>query len=388
MSNEDILRGRGTPASYKDNRGGAVLIPHPVIGIVKNNIDPTRSGRIQVFLDRLNSSEQDNPNNWTSVSYLSPFFGYTQNTSSKDGEGVYTSNPHSYGFWATPPDIGTEVICVFINGQSDFGYYIGSIPKPGMTHMVPAIGSSDSTVSNKGEAGSYGGATRLPVTEINNANKDKDGKSTLAYQARTVHSYQAAILNKQGLLRDPIRGTIGSSAVRESPSRVFGMSTPGRPIYKGGYTDETIKDAIKDKDSPDENYKVIGRRGGHSIVLDDGDLTGKDQLVRIRTSLGHQIMMHDKEQILSIIHANGQSWIELGKEGTIDLYSTNSVNIRTHGDLNMHADRDINLHAAKNLNIAAENINLETTKAASFKIGTDFKNYVMGKFTLKVDDAT
>ena len=171
----------------------------------------------------------------------------------------------------------------------------------------------------------------------------------------------------------------------KSPSRVFGISTPGRPIYKGGYDDSTIKDATKDKSIPDKNFSIIGRTGGHSIVLDDGDLEGKDQLMRFRTSTGHQILLSDSAQTLFIIHANGQSYIELGKEGTIDMYSTNSVNIRTQGDLNLHADNDININAAKNFNISAENIKMESSKGTTSYVGTTFKGYVKGEFTLKVD---
>lgn len=382
---EDITKTRGASAAFKDDRGGAVLIPSAVLGIVKNNIDPTRSGKIQVFLNRLGSSDQDNPAYWTTVSYLSPFFGSTPNTTSPDGFGDYVGNPNSYGFWATPPDLNTEVICIFLNGDPNFGYYIGSIPKPGLTHMVPAIGASDNVVPNQGEAQSYGGATRLPVSEINNANADQDNNPQLTKQPRPIHSYQAGIMFKQGLLRDPDRGPISSSSQRESPSRVFGMSTPGRPIYQGGYTDESIGEAVKDENVPDKNFQIVGRRGGHSFVMDDGDLTGKDQLVRLRTATGHQILMNDAAQTLFIIHANGQSYIELGKEGTIDMYSTNSVNIRTQGDLNLHADNNININAANDLNIAATNIRMESSVDTTQLVNGAFKNNTKGDFTVKAD---
>lgn len=385
MANSDEVRFKGSNKEYKDDRGGATLIPSAVVGIVKNNIDPTRSGRLEVFLKRLGSTGDDNPAYWTTVRYLSPFFGSTPNTAAPQGYGDYVGNPNSYGFWATPPDIGTEVICVFLNGDPNEGYYIGSIPKPGLTHMTPAIGASDSIIPNKGEAESYGGATRLPVSEINNANEKQSNNPTLAYQPRPIHSYQAAIYNKQGLLRDPDRGPISSSSVRESPSRVFGMSTPGRPIYQGGYTDATIGKAISDTSIPDKNFQVIGRTGGHSFVMDDGDIVGRDQLIRLRTATGHTILMNDAAQTLFIIHANGQSYIELGKEGTIDMYSTNSVNIRTQGDLNLHADRNININAGKDLNINAENVQVESEKATNMFTGTNFSQSVKGNFTNKVD---
>ena len=388
MSNHDFIFPRGLPSNYKDNRGGAALIPHPVIGIVKNNIDPTHTGKIEVWLGRLNDANQDNPRYWTPVRYLSPFFGSTQNTSSPDGEGKFKGNSHSYGMWATPPDIGTEVLCIFVGGDINFGYYIGCIPGSGLTHMVPATSASAKVVPNSEESETYGGASELPVTEYNDANKEKDNKEELVEQDRTVHSYQAGRLFKQGIVKDPVRGTITSSAARETPSNVFGISTPGRPYYKGGYTDESIEGAAQNEGTPDENFKVVGRKGGHSFVMDDGTLTGKNQLVRLRSGTGHMILMHDKEETMYIVHANGKTYIELNKEGAIDIYSTNSVNVRTHGDMNIHAERDINMFAKRNFNLKAnENINIESAKDTSIRASENFKQYTAKKHTVKVDDA-
>jgi hypothetical protein len=167
-------------------------------------------------------------------------------------------------------------------------------------------------------------------------------------------------MQQQGILRDKYRGPISTSATREASSRVgWGVSTPGRPVYQGGLTDEDIASKL---DLEPENYRVVTRRGGHSLIMDDGDIIGRDQLIRLRTALGHQILMSDDGQMLSILHSNGQTYIELGKEGTVDIFATNSVNVRTQGDLNLHADNDLNLDA-KNINInARENMTLNTDK--------------------------
>lgn len=388
MSNEDIIKQRGTLSNYKDDRGNAILYPHPIIGIVKNNVDTLRSGTIKVFLKRLNGPDENNPDYWTTVRYASPFFGYTPNTGSPDSDGTFKGNRNSYGFWATPPDIGTEVICVFINGQPDLGYYVASIPPQSLTHMVPAIAGSKTVIPNEGEAKGYGGASILPATEYNDANNKQDNSPQPNDEPRPIHSYQAAIMNKQGLIRDSDRGPISSSSTRESPSRVFGMSTPGRPIYKGGYGGEgqqSIVDAIKDSSVSDENLQVVGRLGGHTLVMDDGDLSGKDQLMRLRTSTGHMILMSDTAQTLFIIHANGQSYIELGREGTIDMYATNSVNIRTQGDLNLHADNDININAKNQLNLSANTVKLQSIESTTQYTGTTFKQFTKGDHTLKVN---
>jgi len=381
---EDYFKPRGRTKASEPDAGNAVTREVPVFGIVKDNIDPTRSGRLRVYISDLGGDDPDDSDSWTTVSYMTPFYGRTEPSGGDTGYGEFTTNSSSYGMWNSPPDIGTTVICMFVNGDPNYGFWIGCVPKPEALYMVPAIGSSDKVITNEGEANSYGGATRLPVTNMNSNNSAISDSPTFLNEPKPVHSYVASILSQQGLIRDPVRGTISTSAQRESPSRVgWGVSSPGRPIYEGGFTDESIADAATSGSK--DGLKIIARRGGHSIVMDDGDLTGADQLVRIRSALGHQILMSDDGQCLFIIHSNGQSWIELGKEGTIDMYATNSVNIRTQGDLNLHADNNINMHAAKQLNIQAESINMNSDKDTNHKIGTNYSVYTKGAETHKVD---
>jgi hypothetical protein len=381
----DEIKPRGSTKASKPDAGGAVIRSVPLFGIVKDNIDPVRSGRLQVYISDLGSKNPDDSSGWITVSYMSPFYGLTTPSSANMGYGEYIKNPNSYGMWNSQPDIGTTVICIFINGDPNYGYWIGCVPQAEALQMVPAIGGTDNIVANAGEAKGLGGAARLPVTNINTNNEGIANSNKFLTDAKPVHSYVASILAQQGLIRDPIRGVIGSSAQRETPSRVgWGVSTPGRPIYEGGFTDETIADAaINSKQQ--SGLKVVARRGGHTLVMDDGDILGRDQLVRIRSSLGHQILMSDDGQTLFIIHANGQSYIELGKEGTIDMYSTNSFNVRTQGDLNLHADNNININAGKQLNISADTIAISSEKETTQKVGTDFSLYASGKYTTKVD---
>jgi len=380
---QDNFKAKGQIKASKPDAGGGAIRSEPVLAIVKDNVDPTRSGRLQVYLSDFGSEDSNDSSTWVTVSFMTPFYGLTAASGSSTGYGSYLQNPSSYGMWFSPPDIGSKVICVFINGDPNYGYWIGCAPSPEALHMVPAIGASSNVILNEGEANSYGGSPVLPVSNMNVNNGSLANSDSFLAAAKPVHSYVASIYNQQGLLRDPIRGPISSSAQRESPSRVgWGVSSPGRPIYSGGYDDSTVADSL-DSATP-EKLTVIGRRGGHSIVLDDGDLVGKDQLIRIRTAMGHQIMMSDDGQCLNIMHSNGQSWIELGKEGTIDMYATNSVNIRTQGDLNLHADNNININAMKDLNIAADNINVSSKTDAKFRVGGTFTNYTLGSYTVKV----
>ncbi len=384
---QNVIKTKGATAESKPGAGGANLAPVPLIGIVKNNIDPTRAGRLWVYIEDNSGTDPDNSDSWKPVAFLSPFYGRTQPDSQDTGFGEYKLNPSSYGLWHSPPDIGTKVICLFVNGDMDYGFYIGCIPEPEALTMVPAIGATDNIIPNAGEAQSYGGAVRLPVTNINTNNKNISDKPSYLTEPKPVHSYTAGIMSQQGIIRDPVRGPISSSAQREPASRVgFGVSTPGRPIYKGGFDDTTIAQNLEKGTNP-ETLQVISRRGGHTFVMDDGDVIGRDNLVRIRTSLGHQILMSDDGQTLMILHSNGQSYIELGKEGTVDVFSTNSINLRTQGDLNLHADRDVNIQAAENINLRAKNVNVQADEHFKQKTGKDHQVATLGKHTIKVGGA-
>lgn len=49
---ENYQRSTGTSRSFKTGKGGAPAETGPFIGEVVNNVDPTRSGRLQVYIDR------------------------------------------------------------------------------------------------------------------------------------------------------------------------------------------------------------------------------------------------------------------------------------------------------------------------------------------------
>ena len=345
----------GRTKNFKFDRGGTPAEMGPFIGRIVNNIDGTRTGRLQVFIEQFATGQPStNPETWRWVRYLSPFYGVTEKNSTSAGAGSYPGNQQSYGMWFTPPDIGTSVMCFFVEGDPDQGYYVGSVIDNSLNHMLPAIGAAKQSqyiTQNKTQAAYFANAPQLPVTEINTANKEVDQNPRFFDQPKPVHSYQAAIFFQQGLDRDPERGPIISNAQRESPSTVYGISTPGQPIYQGGLDAATIRKQLGAGTVKPQDVTVIGRKGGHTLVMDDGDLENNNALFRLRTSKGHQIMMNDSENFFQIIHANGQTWIEFGQEGTVDVYSSNSVNIRTQGTINLHADKDINMYAGGNLSM-------------------------------------
>jgi hypothetical protein len=362
---ENVVRDKGRPNQYKFDRGGSPTEMGPFIGIVVNNVDPTRSGRLQVYIEEFGDTEKSGKPNltdkslWRTVSYCPPFFGSTPRNESQtsDDVGKFNVNNNSYGMWFVPPDTGVRVLCFFVAGDPNQGYYVGCIPQPQCNQMVPAIGAvpkEERLETNGAQLAYFNKAPLVPVTEINIANQGITDNPKFFDQKKPVHSYVAMTLFQQGLINDPVRGPINSSSQRESPSQCFGIITPGRGIYAGNLPfDKTFLRDVQNE-TP-EGAKITGRRGGHSLVMDDGDAKGKNNLVRLRTAHGHQILMSDDTNCFYIIHANGQTWLEFGQEGTVDVFSTNSVNVRTKGTINLHADEDVNIFAGNKLNMKSIN---------------------------------
>jgi hypothetical protein len=154
---ESVSRSRGRPSNYKQDRGGVPAEFGPFEGIVKSNVDPTRSGRLQVFIEAFTDggeAAENDDTKWTTVSYMQQFGGYTPASVSSGTNseiGTYPGNQNSYGMWFTPPDLGVKVLCVFVNGDRSQGYYIGTVPEQGLGSMLPGVASASTYDIGKNE---------------------------------------------------------------------------------------------------------------------------------------------------------------------------------------------------------------------------------------------
>jgi hypothetical protein len=335
--------------------------PYPYIGVIKNNLDPTRCGRLQVFIPELGGNPDDQAN-WRTVSHASPYMGYTSTELTAadipDVTNGFSHVSHTYGMWMVPPDIGVEVICVFVAGDPMRGYWIACVNSNLSRHMLPGLASSrniDTLNATANTKASYTVGTQAPVVEFNENISANDVNPNFYNIAKPIHEIQYSILKQQGLNEDTTRGTISSSSQRETPSHVFGISTPGRPVNDPADDPNYVRNLNAGRITEDY-YRVKARKGGHQFVMDDGSVLGDDQLVRLRTATGHQILMHDTEETIYVGHATGNSWIELSKTGSINIYSHSGVNLRSEGDINFHSDGNINLNADKNINLHAAKI--------------------------------
>ena len=347
---------------------GVSVTPYPLVGIVKDNLSPNRDGRIRVWIPDFGTNENDS-HGWKGVTYASPYFGSTYHATN-DTNNQFTSVNHTYGMWMTPPDIGSQVLCTFVNGDPNRGYWFACISAGPSSHMVPAIASSadidTSLVSNNIKASIVKSRQQyLPVAEFNH-NIPSNINGTMYANKKPVHEIQANILFMQGLDKDPRRGAISSSSQRETPSNVFGISTPGRPLTKDTADDPAYGSKVASGDIPSDQYQIPSRKGGHTFVMDDGDVKGVDQLIRLRTAAGHQILMNDDQSFVYIAHKNGTSWIEISDAG-INVYTNGDYSVRSEGNMNFHADGDINMQALGSINM--DSSDTTTMTSATIKIG-------------------
>lgn len=338
-------------------------------GIIRKIDTGTRSGRVWVYIDAFGGDDSDIEPNWTLVSYASPFGGVTQGPLNSQGNDFFNTQ-QTYGFYMTPPDLGSIVLCCFPNGSRAEGYWFACINPNLSRYMVPAIGavSVDQIDRNSVPADLLPylkDGNRYPVSEWN---QDPGNQGYLAVDAswtsipKPLHIPQTINLIKQGLDSDVLRGAITSSAQRDPISAVFGFSTPGRPYgsqdAKNSYTREEI---ISGNFDP-EKLKVTTRVGGHSLTMDDGDLFGDSDLVRLKTAAGHQILMHDTAGFIYISNSEGTAWVELTKTGDILIYGQRDMSIRTQGNLMMHSDRNVSINAGGRFNVyAGSAINMQSS---------------------------
>jgi hypothetical protein len=287
--------------------------------------DDTNSGRLTVWLPAL-GKDRDNPSNYVNAYWSSPFAGSTPGNKIGDNLQAFVETQKTYGMWMVPPDPGNWVLICFADGKSKFPFCIGCLFPDQMQHMVP------------GNAGgrTFGTDIKVPVGEVNrNTDNIDHGKNA----ERPINPYITKPILDQGLINDALRGVSNASARRESPSRVFGILTPGPELVN---LDTAKKDGTN-------------RSGGHSFTMDDGDVNGNDRNIRIRTGGGNQILMDDVNGIVYVINAKGTAWVELGADGDIQVYSEKDINYRAKGNINMRADNNINIDANVAININAGN---------------------------------
>lgn len=298
------------------------------VGTVVSTKDINRNGRITVNIPSL-AKDFKNTGGDKTVAWSSPFAGSTPVGAIGTDLESYVSTQKSYGMWMIPPDVGNTVLVAFGDGDSEKGYIIGCTWPANYNHMVPGMPG----------ALSYGeGKLQVPVAEKNKKEGRIDHNSNQV--RRPIAPYLAEGIVTQGLINDPLRGAGSAGARRESPSQVFGISTPG--ALKPGTTATTSADNAH-------------RLAGHQFIMDDNP---GSQMIRLRTGGGTQLILDDTSGSIYMINKSGSAWFEMDRLGNINFYGQGSMNIRSKGNLNLRADKNVNIEAGNDVNIKAAGDNV------------------------------
>lgn len=336
---------------YAQNQLGRFDPKFIQIGVVMDNRDPLRSGRLKIWI--LNSqSDKDSADSWITASYLAPFAGRTPG---RPGAGSYQQFPKGYGFWAVPPDVGTTVAVFFANGNIYDAWWFGGAFDERMNTMVPG-----SATQNLPESG-YD--MPVPVTDY-----DRNSLSSNIEQ-KYVNVPLAEGLKKQNLLYDPDRGTANRSSTRQRTSTVYGMSSPRGScfIIDDGYLDSEL-DAPSWDDQPDQyqdtqfnnpvNDTRVGARTNEGILL--------------RTRSGAQFLLSESKGNVFLMNRDGTARFEMTPDGHITVHADKSITYRAGEDINFNATRDINFECGRDYNgRVGNNTKLELVNTLDIKVGNN-----------------
>ena len=392
MSEDTYIQNEGEVKRTRSDLDKNTFKAGPFIAKVQNHLDSQFMGRLEVVLQTKSGSgnSEDEPGKAVPVDYLSPFYGITPYNGTTENEGHQFSQK-SYGFWGVPPDVGSKVLVIFAEGGQ--GFWIGCIQEDYTNMMVPGGPFTSTTFNNQDNT------KKLPVGEYNKKNIDTAKRNPTKF-IKPVNEDALERLTEQGLADDEFRGTTTSSARRDLPSNVTGFSSPGPADRRGGAP------RVRYGENFAQSLAPQNRLGGSSLVFDDGDPTlirkgppgGPDgvapeyanveageteggdptrphnELVRLRTRTGHQILMHNTEDFIYIGNSRGTAWVELSSNGKVDIYAASDVSIHTEANMNFKADGNMYFEAGADIHMKA-GANIFQSSAANIELlaGADGK---------------
>jgi len=307
-------RSHNTPNSYSQSLNGIAGQSGVFVAVVIDNADPDYQGHIWVDIvgsqRRPNTNTRKDRHKSSKIRTMSPFGG------SIGGDNATVT----YGATFPPPAIHTEVLVAFTETDS-VGYMLGVLAPAGKNSSVPGLPASQ---IDNGDIG----------PSIDPGNQDQN--------IRPRHPVANAVA-EQGTGLDPIRGVGSSGGRRESPSNVAGFLTPAGHSFV--MDDGTV--ALRD----DENY-----------VPDQSREEGMDNLVRLRSGGGAQMLFNDSAGIVYITNQKGTSWMQMDSDGNVDVYAAGSVSY--------HAEEDFNFYAGGDINMDADTFNIKARGAAGIQAET------------------
>lgn len=298
--------------------------PYTVVstGLIVDTNDPQGRGRIKVYCQAYGDLPGTPYENLPWCNYITPFGGMISTNINRGPDDSPTEGSTSYGMWALPK-VGSEAVIMCLNGDPASRVFFGCMPPRFMEHTMP-----------------HGRHI-----------KDKDGKYSGPLSS-TEKPIQPLATN--------ITKAFGTDTTR--PEYVSRVTDPGvtglsDQYIKNKYTESSVADTNsgykRSRINPERKFTANGDNydsqiysmttpGFHSWSMDD---SADNCRIRIRSSCGHNIIIDDTNERIYINTAEGNNWIELDQDGSIDIYASQSISINSDADINLNAKQSIRMHA-------------------------------------------
>jgi Mg/Co/Ni transporter MgtE len=296
-----------------------------LIGQVVDTNDPQGRGRLRVYCKDLGDAAGIDPANLPWCQYVTPFGGMVNADSMSRGPGDHkTAGSVAYGFWALPK-INAEVVIMCINGDPSRRIFLGCLPPAHAEHTMPHGRYIDGD-------GPYSSEEQPIEPLYSNLKKSFGDTTSPEYQSRMVDC-----------------GVTGVNQDHVDSEHVISKKPDQQSGYKQSRVNPDKKSQFTDKNYDSQIYSLT-TPGFHSLSLDD---SADSCRVRLRSSGGHHIILDDSNERIYINTAEGNNWIEIDQDGTIDIYATQSINIKSDTDINLTSDKSVRIHS-KNIHFNAE----------------------------------
>ncbi len=311
-------------------------------GIVVDTSDPQEMGRMKVWCPSIDGPDY-NMKTLPWVLYVTPMAGQAHNMPGGGNRGE-SSGPVSYGMWSVPK-VGAHVLIGFLYGDHNQRVYMGSFFRDHANRSLPAGRNSD--------AG--------PVSDSLEAIEP----SASNLKAQFQNSLTDSIAKTRGVYERQVAQAANEKTDAE------GYSTRNDEAYGAG-----------DLDPQTYCWTTPGR---NVILMQDDPRFAR---VRIRTASGEQIILDDANERIYISTANGNSWVELDRDGHVHVYAAASVSMSAGGDFNVQARGSVNISAGGNINLAAggsarmsacSDVSLSGDGGVNLTAGSDFNILAAGQ---------
>ena len=287
------------------------LRPTLVDGVVVDTSDPQEQGRLKVWCPAVDGDNIDiSILPW--ALYVSPLAGQAYDYPA-GGSGGKAAGPVSYGFWA-PPKLGAKVLISFLHGDYSQRVFMGCIYGDFGNRSLPVGRNTDS------------GA---PVS---------DSSEVIEPQYSNLKAqFQGDFTNSIARTRGVYERQVAQAATEKTNAE--------------GYSDRVIPDHQEGVGTLESQTYCITTPGRHSVIFQDNPTFSR---VRVKSAEGHQVILDDANERIYISPAGGNAWVEIDKDGHVQIYAGDSISLATAKDFNISADGSVNIAAGANVNIAAK----------------------------------